>query len=256
MREFEFEESQPDLFEVSGTINEEQTRKLEEALEVYEGYGTIKSSFREESKFIIGEPISRKLEPEAQEITPDIKAQLDNYDFYLVQLACSFLPADGCRFHTANFEIDLQSEPASPASIAYDQQPDKVEDELKVNNKFTLDPNLKIKVLQMDIGLSGVPFKAELSREYVAYTSRVTATGLQTSQPGWKFSRSKSHDINGSYRLLLIVRKPKGTKVTGRMSLSASQEYLLPGGPIGPLPLSTIWRKHGQLVDDQLIELV
>jgi hypothetical protein len=255
MLEFEFEDIQSDLYEVSATITEEKAAELQEELETLESTAAIKSNFRQPSKFTIGEPLSRKLEPADQEVTAEIKAQLDKFDFYLVQLACSFQPAEGCRFHIATFEINLEANPSPPTPLAYDLQPDKVEDELKVNRKFALDPNFKLKILQQEIGLSGVPIKAELTKEYVTYTSRIVASGLQTSQASWQFARTKAREINGSYRLLMVVRKPKGSKVTGQMSLTASQEFLLPFGPVGPLPLTTSWRKQGKLVDDQLIEL-
>jgi hypothetical protein len=252
MQDFQFEDIPTNFYEVSGSLNEKQILGLEEAVETLESIGTIKSNFRKESKFIIGEPISRKLAPDAKEVTDDIRIQLDRFDFYLVQLAVSFQPAAGCRFHNASFEVTFTSEPANPSAIAYDLQPEKIEDEAKVSPKFSIDPNLKIKLLNIDMGLSGL-VKAEFNKEYIGYTSRIAAVGLQTSQASWIFTRTNNREINGSYRLIMTVRKPKKSKVIGKMNLKASQEFLLPIGPIGPIPLTTTWRKEGRLVDNQVI---
>ncbi|NWJ96635.1 MAG: hypothetical protein HXX20_12700 [Chloroflexi bacterium] len=255
MLDFLIEDEQATLFEGTARIPDAKAAEFEEN-EALESTGTIGDLFRKESQFIIGDPIATPLELQGEQVAAEITAQLEHYDFFRVQLACSFLPANGCRYSSARFKVELLSAPTSPAAIVYDYFPPFTPDEAKAVKRFSLDLNLKLKVGTVPLlELSGLPFKYEKSQEFTVYTSRVEMAGLQTSQPIWNFSRTSSHELNGSYKLIMIVRKPKGSQVQARLSLSAETEVVLELGPLGPFPLTTTLRKGKTIVDEPEIPL-
>jgi hypothetical protein len=65
----------------------------------------------------------------------------------------------------------------------------------------------------------------EQSETDVTYTSHVEAFNLGSSQPGWKFMHTPPHEIRGTQKLFMIVRKPKGTQVHVTFELEAFIQF-------------------------------
>jgi hypothetical protein len=255
--EFEFDDNNDvatDLDEVVAQLPDEKATELEQELGSLESTGELKVNLRGTSTFTIGDYVRvKKLDFNAAELTDDMKEELADADLYAVKMVCSFQAAEGCRFHRADFGIELQSEPSAPPAVAIELRPDKTQDEYKVSKKISFDlSSIKFKMLGVE---AGIPIKAEIGREQTGHANRVTAHRLFTAQPGWTFRRTGSHEVDGSYELLMFVRKPKGSKVSGKLSLNVEQEFLFGGGPLGVFPLTTIWRKKGQIVDEGVIQL-
>ncbi|NWJ98852.1 MAG: hypothetical protein HXX20_24180 [Chloroflexi bacterium] len=256
-----------ELFEVETEISPENLKKLEAAIRTLSTTKDLKSWLGGKGRIQIGDPVVLPAVPllkkSGEEIPADIQLQLKQYDFYLVQFACSFQAGDNSRFHQANFEIKLITEPQDPASpvagaaMAYDLYPEKVEDEIKVSKNFTLGPDFKIKAKlgPVEAEASVVPLKIENKQEYVVYNPKLEAFGRQASDISWQFSRTKSHEIGGAQALSVLVRKPKGSKVKAKLSLTASLELVINLVALPPIPLTTKWRKKGSAVEDPTIDL-
>jgi hypothetical protein len=246
---------QPVLFYGEGLLSEEDVLFLEEEQGIVAergAFGEISSLFRSRSFISIGDPIvlpfAQLLTERGEAVSAAIKLQMLSYDFYLVQLACSFQAAPNCRFHDARFSLELQTSPsdisvleASPGNaIAYDLFPLKLEDERKVRVTWSFHPELKFTFDPISSSLTLPLYDRE--SEYVTYTSRVEAFDLQGTQPAWKFVRTASHDISGPQKLFMTLRKPKGTQVKAIFSLTAHVQFLIGRVVLNPYPLKLLFR--------------
>jgi len=251
---------QPDLFSIDGQLSEEDALFLEETRgisSVRGASGEIVSRFRAKSYFSIGDPIvlslTRLITECGHALPADIRLQMPDYEFYQIQLACSFQAAPGCRFHDARFALTLQTVPDDPAlptqtalsrAIAYDLFPLRLEDGRKVTIKRSLNPEIKFNFDSVSSSLT-LPL-CDRAEDYIIYTSYIEAFDMQGTQPAWQFMRTKSHEIGGPQKLFMILRKPKGTYVKARFSLSASVQFMIGNIALNPLPL--VMRRNPQSV--------
>ncbi len=256
-----------ELFQVEGQLSEEDSLFLEETSgfsTVRDVVGNISTPFRAKSKFAIGNPIvlplANLLRRGGQKVPADIRLQLQHYEFYQVNLACSLQAAQGCRFHDASFTLDLQTiliDPKFPVlapsaeAIAYDLFPVFLEDECKVNLKHNLDFEVNLGFDPAALHLK-LPVLHERSEEFVVYKSRIMAFGLQGRQPGWNFKRTALHEIESSQRLFMILRKPKGTHVQVTFKLEARVQFILAGVGLDLWPLTMIFRRSAS--DNHIVE--
>lgn len=245
----------PVLFYGEGQLAEEDMLFLEETHGIVTergAAGEISSLFRSKSFISIGDPIvlpfAELMAEQGQAVSASIKLQLPSYDFYQIQLACSFLPAPRCRFHDAHFSLDLQTTPIDPnasqsvpgKAIAYDMFPLNLEDERKVSVTWRFHPEFKFTFDSLSSSLV-LPLYEQTS-EYMTYTSRIVAFDLQGSQPAWDFIRTASHDISGPQTLFLVLRKPKGTQVKATFRLTAHVQFLIGNIALQPYPLTLLFR--------------
>ena len=208
------------------------------------GANVSQSPFRAKSSVLIGQPLVLDLETvlseSGQTLSTEMKLQIEHYQFYQVKLSCSFRAAANYRFSSAYFEVSLDTVPADKEkAIAYDLFPRSIEDEHKINRKFSFSPDLKFDLLKP---LTSLLPKYESSNEYLSYVSNIEASGIMTTTPGWSFRRTDAHDIKGIQELFMLVRKPKDTSVKATFNLTGQIELLLMAGPIGPFPLTTTFR--------------
>jgi len=269
------------LFVGEGKISEDDLLELKVELEVDyhhpSGRNTNREAFGEadissatvmntKNRFMIGDPVPLSLERflaiSGQSNLADIQAAMKDYEFCPRQLICSFVPAPGYRFHDAYFEITLQTLPinatAPPLAVreqamAYALFPEKSEDQIKHTTTtggsltFTLDGKLS----------SSVPFPSK-STEGSANVSYIEAFGSQSTQPGWRFTRTPFREISGEYTLLILVRKPKGTRVQASFSLTAHLQFLYGSTPLKKLlSLVMFFRRRGSsaTITDPTVQL-
>lgn len=194
-----------------GQFSEEDVLFLEEenGLGAVKGaVGEISTVLRSKSYFSIGEPVvlslTQLLIERGEAISADIRLQMQHYDFYQIQLTCSFQAATGCRFHDARFALTLQTVPLKTngitqvvpsKAIAIDLFPLRIEDERKVSIKRSLNPEIKFNFDPAAASLT-LPLN-DRTEEYVTYISRIEAFDLQGTQPAWSFTRTASHEIGG-----------------------------------------------------------
>jgi len=248
---------QQTLFEGEGQLAEEDVLFLEVTSgirpPVRDASGKITTLFRAKSYFSIGEPIvlplAQLLTERGEAIPAEIKLQMQQFDFYQVELACSFQTAPGCRFHDARFALTLQTLPydsqASPQSgkaIAYDLFPRTLEDERPVRIKRSFAPEIKLNFDSASSSLALPLF--ERTEEFVSYTARVEAFDLRGTQPAWSFTRTASHEIGGPQKLFMVVRKPKDAQVKAIFSLSAHVQFVIGKIALDPFPLIWLFRRH------------
>lgn len=251
--DFYFEESQSELFDVEAQITEDQITQLEEKLGTLSG-DDVAGLFRAKNHFSIGTPVSYPI-TEKDTTQREVPGHLSGYEFWRVQLACTFSPHPSCYFQDARLEVTLISEPANSLAIAYDLFPIVVEDEKKISKKLSVGADMKIKVTPIEVEL-GMPLpKLEHGQEWIQYTSRIQAHGLQESKVFWEFTKTENRELKGSQPLFMVVCKPAGSKVKARLQLDTSVVIGLKIGETKSIPLSTTWRKHGNVVDEPDVEL-
>src|SRR5258708_1459038 len=113
---------QANLFDVEGQLAEEDIHFLEELVNVNPALRSIRQigmPFRAKSHASIGTPnppipLIKFFKKSSNPLPVDIQLQTKLFEFYQVQLACSFEAAAGCRFHDARFALDLQTIPDNP----------------------------------------------------------------------------------------------------------------------------------------------
>lgn len=195
------------LFEGEGEEEDE-----EEALETLEGEQVRGiHTIRQKNRVSIGVPISLPLGPllqqRGQSLPVDILLQLQAYEFYQIQLACSFEAGDHYRFHEARFQLTLETHPVAagisgtPPAIAYDLFPLQLDDQRQVSIKRSLNPEIKFNFNQS---------KAALPSQFMSVTKNssiiktvgaegdmlvvlVTSSGWPESYPGLAQRRAARH---------------------------------------------------------------
>lgn len=171
--------------------------------------------------------ISRFVE-QKEEIPHEIKGMMADYDFYFVNLSCSFLPDRDCRFVWVRFAVELSArlksgEPQEEKPIVWDMFPDEVNSEIKYRRESNIAPGLKFNfgVVNADMKLINVKTQKEL----IVYEPQITAYDINTSKPKWDFESTEEKEMRGNKKdLLLIVKAPKNSKVKGRFSFNAEIE--------------------------------
>jgi hypothetical protein len=259
MEEFYAITEQPYLFQAEAEVAEEAVQHLN--IPAARGAETdIATILRGKSHVSIGDPIALPLNAllirRHEEVDADIQLQLQEYEFYAVQLACSFTAAEGCRFRDAEFTVELYNPEISAAGstqegpIAYTLAPLSVEDETKISRKFSFNPNLTFKFGPAQTQVGGIIPGAEQSTDYIIYRNRIEAFGLRWRKAGWKFRRTKQHGISSPQELFMVIRKPTGTRVAAKFGLSARIEAITQLGPIGPLSLNIFFHGKGSVADE------
>jgi hypothetical protein len=267
------------LFVGEGKISEDDLLELKVELEVdhllpvgeyREAFGEVDvSSATDKNTFSIGDPIPLSLNTfltnSGQSLLSDIQQRTGDYEFCPVQLTCSFAPARGYRFHAARFEIVLQVLPINSTSpsplaqkpaIAYSLFPLRSEDQADNTTKIGGAVGVNLGNNPSSPSLN-VPVYGKDST-FVSYASYIEAFGLQTTRPGWQFTRTRSHEISGPYALLMLVRKPKGTKVQATFSLTAHLQFLYGSTPLKTLlSLVMFFRRRGSsaTITDPTVQL-
>ena len=224
-----------DLFFVEGTIDEPEVQRSGlESFRPFEGnFGATEalclrhppqkdvlgaiptrpnSSNRAVSRLDILVVHPEYLSPSDTTIPPFIRHQLRGFEFYWVQLACTFSPGRGHTFESARFQITLITEAADPTStiylsspaMAYSLYPDRIEDEYAVTRKISVTPELKLAAFPIEI-----PLGYERTMSGATYKVRVESFGLQETLAGWIFTRNASHALSGTNSLFLLLRKPR-----------------------------------------------
>jgi hypothetical protein len=231
--------------------------------------GELATPLRARSFVSIGQPIvhdlTKLLAKRADPVPADMQLQTKYYEFYQIQLTCSFQAAPGCRFHDARFALCLETLPSNPNTpaqpslgnaIAYDLYPQKVEDDYKISIKRSINPQL---TLTSDLSSPGISLPLyEGTEEYIVYKGHIEAFDLQGTQPAWSFTRTRSHEIGGPYKLFLVIRKPKGTQVKATFSLTVHVQFMIGKIALDPLPLVMIFRlsrNNPVIVDNPLVPL-
>jgi hypothetical protein len=253
----------PALFVAEGMVSELDVLLLAEEL----GPGATKGGqvdltlpFRAPSYISIGDPVVARLESGVG-APPELRRQASEFDFYQVELACSFSAAPGCRFLDARFEVALDTvwadgpEQAGEA-IAYDLFPVLIEDARTVTVTSAVKPEFSFGYEPVSAKLA-LPSRERVT-EQIRYASRIAAFDLRGTRPAWSFYRTEQHEINGPQRLFILVRKPRGSSVRAAFGLSARVQFVLGGQGFSPAELVMLFRSRdraGAVTDEMTVPL-
>lgn len=178
--------------------------------------GFAPTSFK--SKITLGEPLTQAIRKDAAEADLDLKQfieqQSKQWNFFAVQLACTFAANSGEQFEQAFIKIALSATGAMSAAppIAWSMRPFKLTQKIDSPGKVELGAELKFgPVVSVKPSVS-VPVPGKEAVYLQAYNE------LQ-SDPYWRFKAISGQDIEGSQRLHLVVRVPKNIEGTGAVSV-------------------------------------
>ncbi len=134
-----------------------------------------------------------------------LRVKLEDADFYLVRLACSFRPKrKEIEVEWARFIVILMPDNTGRRPIAYDLHPLRVTQEVKRNVKVTLGPSLKFQEVEAKVGELAFGF------EYPELQPLISAAGAGESRPSWDYEEAKGVKVQGSKWMHLLLKVPKG----------------------------------------------
>jgi hypothetical protein len=191
----------------------------------------IKTLLGRKNRILIGTPQACNVLahwPENDSLDADIAADRRDWDFFRVRLACSFVPARGCRITWARVIAELvtiEAAGSGTASIAFDLFPRDVTLERRFKRAFSITPSLKFTFAELDL-------QGSTETDAISYEPQMDAAGLLTATPTWTFRSSDHSGLVGSRELFMLIKTPRGSKVSGRFRVGAEIHSRL-----GPLAL-------------------
>jgi len=148
-------------------------------------------------------PLAEVYSPEKMPST--LRAKLQEADFYLARLACSFRPRrDDVEIEWARFLVHLVPDDSGQQPTAFDLHPLQVTQEVRHNVKVSLNPTLKF--MEIEAGPGGVEF----GFEYPELQPLISATGVGEAKPSWDYEEAKGARLQGGKWMHLLVKAPKG----------------------------------------------
>lgn len=160
----------------------------------------------------------------SRKLPSSIRTKLNQADFYLVRLSCSFRPLHGeSRVEWARFRVALLPHSLTGGQpIAFDCYPQQVTREVKRQIKVTLSPLLKFQELEISVG------SAEIGFEYAEQVPLISATIGSSFDPSWDYRASSGQDVVGTKWMYLLVKAPKGL-ASGRAQLELEADVMVRG---------------------------
>jgi hypothetical protein len=189
------------------TFPETSSRELIlEPKEIKKGF----ASATPRSRVNLGEPGVLAIRKDAAETDPDLKQfieqQSKQWNFYAVQLGCSFATGNGEEFEQAFVQVNLSLEgPAGTDSpIAWSMRPLKLSEKTEVTDKVALGAELKF-------------LKPSVSREVKGSREAVflQAYNEMRADPYWRLKGNAGMVIEGAQRLHMVVRVPRSLQARG-----------------------------------------
>lgn len=175
-----------------------------------------------------------------------IRAKLNQADFYVIRLSCSFLPRHKeSSIEWARFRVTLLPHTSTGAQpIAFDLYPQQVIQEVKRQIKVTLSPTLKFQEVEAN------PGSAEFGFEYTEQIPSISASIGSSVDPSWDYRTVPGQEVQGTKWMYLLVKAPKGQR-SGQALLDLEADVLVRGLR---LPV-TIWRRQEQTAPQLVVPL-
>jgi hypothetical protein len=152
--------------------------------------------------------------PGDQGLQADADLMRDDFDFYAIRLACSFVPDRGCKFLWARMTATLASDDAAAVPIAFDLFPRDIGDVRTFKRTYGVSPKLKF-------AFAEVGAEAGHEEEVLRYEPQLTVAGLLTGEPTWTFEATGRTGLAGSRELFMLAKKPHGSTLRARFSVGA-----------------------------------
>jgi hypothetical protein len=153
-----------------------------------------------------------------------IDAQPD-HEFHLLHLGCTFLGGDGERIESAWFEVHMEQPgiAAEAGPIAWSMSPTRLVDKKTVERTVSFGAELKI--------LDTLSIGPSVEQTTTTEPQHVWLRAFGELEPtiAWEFRSSNTIEIDGSHRLLAVVRSPAGRSSEARVNLVANVRRKLLG---------------------------
>jgi hypothetical protein len=146
------------------------------------------------------------------------EALLEQNDYYLVRLACSFRPPHGGKLTFAALSAYLRPTGGDAPVTAFDLFPKQVAESQEREITVGVKPGLNLAQVG-EIELGGIETVVKYSR----LEPVIIGIGAGRSDPGWEFSAHEKHPLLGSKFLYLIVEKPPQVEAV-RLTLHVTAE--------------------------------
>jgi hypothetical protein len=162
----------------------------------------------------IGGPVTVPLTKDAAKDDPELQAFLEgekSHRYDLVHLAATFAPVDEPlqRVWIA-VQLTRPDGGPEPLPVAWSMKPIQLSDEVTMANKATVGADAKLLSAGVELGSSRVSKDVSLQALY-----------LMQSTPTWVLEETKSAQISGVQRFVLVVRSPKDAPARGRVDVGA-----------------------------------
>jgi hypothetical protein len=195
------------LWEGSLQPDEQSLDSLQRSLPAGEPEPDLREVARNLPVVSIGQPEAWPLAAvyELDDMPQLLRSRMDEADFYLVRLACSFRPAHrATRIEWARFAVSLRPDAEGRQPIAEDLHPGEVDQEIQRRTRVTLSPGLKFQSVEASIG------SAEFGLEYPELQPRIVAAGQSSTKASWDYTEVPGIAVHGGKWMHLLVRAPKG----------------------------------------------
>ena len=141
----------------------------------------------------------------AGELPRYLSTKLEEADFFLVRLNCSFRPSNSrATIEWARFWVRLLSDTEGRQPIAFDVYPREVTKEIERDVRMTFSPSFTFGQVGAAIGEAG------FSLHYTQLEPVVTAAGVGESAVDWSMMDMAGLYVLGSKWMYLVVKAPKG----------------------------------------------
>lgn len=139
----------------------------------------------------------------------DIQIMSKEYDFYLVELACSFVPQKKSEIINLKFKVDLDllyvksssKHPERP--IAYDMYPVEIFEEIQEKKSIGINPTLKFQEVKAGVG----SFLREIT--FTRLIPIITGAGVLCPSVVWSFDKTENRKLEGVRRMYMVIKTPK-----------------------------------------------
>jgi len=134
-----------------------------------------------------------------------LRGKLDENDFYLVRLACSFRTRrKRVEVEWARFLVRFLPDNARRLPTAFDLHPLRVTQEVRRNVRVTIGPSLKFQ--EVNVGVGEIAFGIE----YSELQPIISAAGVGESEPSWDYEEARGTMVQGAKHMHLLLKVPKG----------------------------------------------
>ncbi len=170
-------------------------------------------------KLRIGGPVAVPVTPAYVASSPDLAAfvagEAGRYVYQIVHLAVGFeQDSQPPRLESVTIQLRLSSHDCAPP-IAWSMIPICVMDTEEVTTAVRLSPQLKL------LGVEASAGSAERSNTHERGRVFLEALGELQVDPKWEFRRTRSRELRGSYRLVLVLRCTAGAASSVEVSVCA-----------------------------------
>ena len=171
------------------------------------------------SRVLLGEPVTMAIRADAAETDLDLKQfieeQSKQWNFFAVQLACTFAAGEGEQFEQAFIKVALSATGTASAEppVAWSMRPLKLTEKTDVSNKLELGAELKF------TPLASVKPTVSMERKGASETVFLQAYNELRADPYWRFKANSGPAIEGAQRMHMVVRVPLGAEARGAVNV-------------------------------------